>query len=276
MYRIISLTLLAGLLSACTNVQDITQGFIQKPSVKIEDVQFTPQSLMAGEAIAVLAINNPNPVGAQVKDITYRLALGERDEVVEGQMDSGIKIPAGGAANVDVPIGVDIHKAFDSVLELANRQRLPYRLSGDIGIGPTRIPYSQSGELPLPQLPTVSLDSIEVAAIGLGGARLLVHLLVGNPNDFPLPLGQLHYNLQLDDRSIGQGAVEQTEMLEAGSETPVGSSLQVDFLSAGQALMGILRQDQTAYALQGEMSVGQGDLTKAVPFDINGQVPLKR
>jgi LEA14-like dessication related protein len=223
-----------------------------------------------------LKVENPNPVGISVRNVTYDLKINSRN-FTKGTLDQGLKLPANGTGVIQLPVTVPYFDLFDSVAELFKRETVAYDLSGTVGVGPFDIPYRSSGELPIPKLPEIRLKSVDVAALSLTGADLVFTLGLKNVNAFPIDVTELTYDIKLGGKAFAQGLVRQTAPLQAEVETPVEVALRVSFFDLGRSAYHLLLDPSAGYELTGEMRLkNKTSGPSRIPFKLNGQVDVHR
>ncbi len=270
--------LVAVTIGGCAMVTEVSQDIATSPGVRVSDFRFTPTSLVDGQGELVLVVSNPNPIGVKVNAVSYQLALGEQGDVVTGSQSSGLRIPAAGEAKLSIPIDVAFGKALDSVLDLASRRHLAYQLTGDVGIGPLRLPYAKEGQLDLPKLPDIRLVGIEVKSVGLVQTVLELTFRLDNPNEFVLLMDRLEYRLTLDEKQVGTGRLEFSNPVTGKASDEFLGKVEISSLQAGQAVLNVLRQDRAAYRVAGILytKTPTGQALRPFTFDLAGEVPLQR
>ncbi len=239
-----ALALLASLaLTSCAGMEKMIGGAVEPPRLHLESVGVEGVDLEGATAVAHYRVENPNGFGLAVARLSYQLEL-EGQRLAAGSLPGGLRLPARGAAPLTIPVRVR-YADVPAFLELvARRDRLAYRVSGavgfDTGVGPLDIPWSHSGEVPLPRLPTLAVDSVRVSGAGFTGVVVDLKVRVGNRNAFPLPGGRLEYRLDLNGApAVRSGAAALAAVPASGSavlDLPVKVDLLAAGLGAGQAI----------------------------------------
>ncbi|MBK1733908.1 hypothetical protein CKO15_01155 [Halorhodospira abdelmalekii] len=123
------------------------------------------------------------------------------------------------------------------------------------------------------QEPEVSVKGFEVTGFSSQGLDLDLNLTAHNPNALGLSLAGLSYQLDLNDRGLIRGASDQRVRLPRRDSADIRLPLQLDFsdlADLGANLGTLLRQEQTAYRLRGELDFG----LFSVPYDHSGDLRL--
>jgi LEA14-like dessication related protein len=127
------------------------------------------------------------------------------------------------------------------------------------------------------ETPRLSLVSVEMQDASFLEQRLIVRLLVQNPNDLALPVRGLDVGFELGGEQFAQGVSARS------FEVPARGEAEFDMLvtaNAATALLRILgskgdqRQDSVDYRIRGTLKTRLG-LIRTVPFDETGTISLK-
>ena len=263
---------LGVLISSCASLQDIAS----KPTVEVVNVRIGNLSLSAATLLVDLNVDNPNPVGVTVKNVTYNLKINDKN-LLKGTRDQKVRLPGAGSEVVELPLEVNYFDVYDSVLELFARESVAYDLSGSVGIGPFEIPYHTRGELPVPKLPGVRLQRVDIASFSFTGADLVFTLGLENSNAFPIDVDELACDIKLGGQTFAEGLARRMAPLEANHETAVEVALRISFFDLGRSAYKLLLAPSTGYELTGEMRVKQpGNQQTQIPFNFNGSVGISR
>ena len=259
-------------LAGCASLQDI----VQKPTVEVADVRLANLSLSAATLLVDLKIDNPNPVGVDVRAVDYNLKINNKS-FIKGTADQGIQLPGSGSENVELPLQVNYFDLYDTALELFTNESVAYDLSGSVGIGPFTIPFHTAGQLPIPKLPHVRMKSVDVAAISFTGADLVFTLGLENPNAFPIDINELACDIKLGGKTFAEGFARRVDPILGNQETSLEVALRVSFFDLGRSAYTLLAKPSTGYELSGEMRVKkQGNQHTRIPFTLNGDVGIRR
>ena len=118
--------------------------------------------------------------------------------------------------------------------------------------------------------PTVTIEDVRIAGIGLQGGTLDVRLSLYNPNNYRLDASRFSYKVMMDTLTLGSGAVTQRLTVMGRDSTrvtlPVSFSIR-EVLAAGSTLM---TRGTLPYKLIGELTVATpfGEITR--PFEQAG------
>jgi LEA14-like dessication related protein len=264
------LWLLATVLSGCATLGQ----FMQKPSMTFKQMTIGAADLVQATAVFTFDITNPNPIGLRIDRITYDLKLNGRN-FVNGQLDQGVMLRAGGTSALQVPVTMPYLDFFKTADQLWRTRQADYALTGEIQLGLFKIPFQAHGRLDLPRMPKISLESIRIREFSLLGATLDGRLQIENPNAFDIMFKRLDYNLNLNGTSFAR-----TSAVPAGPVGPHGRSIidlvfEVSFARLGLSAYQLLQGAQAGFSLDGGVVFERPAGTEHnAPFALSGVVPL--
>jgi len=250
--------------------------FFQKPDVAFKSVSLKTMSLYDATAVFSFDVNNPNPVGATLQNLTYDLAI-ERKSIARGTAEKGVKIPAKGTGVVELPVCITYADVIASLAELSGKREVAYDLSGAFNFLGVAIPYHTEGTLPLPKLPAISLKKVHIADISWTGAALEFVLELKNANDFGLDVSGLTYDIAMGGKSFIHNQTRSNISVSPNGTATVTIPADINFIWLGKSAYDVLSGKSTGYEINGEMlfnAPGAGE--KRVPFQKTGKVPLMR
>ena len=106
--------------------------------------------------------------------------------------------------------------------------------------------------------PGVSLQTVEVADIGLGGQTFVLEFDVVNPNPFPLPIRTISYGVELDGFRFASGETQGAFTVPANGDSHFEITVDVDLMRTAPQLMFIVRDGvyrDIPYALEGRFAI---------------------
>lgn len=125
--------------------------------------------------------------------------------------------------------------------------------------------------------PTVRLESVRVAALGLEGAAVEVGLSILNPNHYSLTARSGSYRLLANGGvEVGHGALTQSFMVPAGQRDTVQLPLTVSWNALGSAMQGAANTGVIDYQVIGEVVADTPIGERRIPLSAKGQfAPLR-
>ena len=131
--------------------------------------------------------------------------------------------------------------------------------------------------------PEVTLESVQLAGLGLRGGTLMVSVEVTNPNRFALSANQLRYQLAIADTEsssdttwldLASGTYAEQFTVGGGQTTNVEVPIEFTYSGLGGAASSVLRAGTFNYRATGVVDVRTPVGTREVPFRRSGIVSL--
>ncbi len=262
-----ALALLSLALASCAGMDKMIGGALQPPRLELESVAVEAVDLEGATAVARYRVENPNGFGVSVARLSYRLEV-EGQQLAAGALPGGLRLPARGAAPLTVPVRVRYGDVPAFVERVAGRDRLAYRVSGAAGfdtpVGSLDVPWSHSGEVPVPRLPALAVDSVRLTGAGLAGVAVDLKIRVSNRNAFAIPGGRLEYRLDLNGAPAIQGGAAALAPVPAGGSAVLDLPVRVDLLAAGLGAGQALGAGRAEVVLSGAAAWG----SLRIPVDL--------
>ena len=123
--------------------------------------------------------------------------------------------------------------------------------------------------------PSVSLRTVEVADIGLGGQTFVLDFDVVNPNPFPLPIRTISYGVELDGFRFASGETQGAFTVPANGDSHFEITVDVDLMRTAPQLMFIVRDGvyrDVPYSLEGRFAI---DVPFANPVSFRNEGSLR-
>lgn len=248
------------------------QGLVQQPTVAFDSVSMKDLSLVDATAVFRFTVTNPNPIGLNLANLTYRMTIDGR-EFVKGDFKQGLLLPANDVRMVELPIRIHYLDFFGAIAEFLKKDTCAYDLSGTFDFGLFTIPYNHTGAFAVPKLPRVTITSVDVRQMSLAGADLMFQLEMANENDFAVALQNLEYGIKIGGIPIADGKVVALKPLTDQGRQVLEVPVHLNFLSLGQTAYHLLKEGTATYEVTGNMGVNIPQMgLKAVPFTRSGRV----
>lgn len=269
--RIAALLLLPLALAGCAETLQMIGAPLEKPRLLFQGWEPRELDLEGATIDLKWRVENPNAVGLKLAGLDYRLELQGR-VAVTGAAAGGLRLPARGAAPLELPVRVRFADVQGIVEAIASHETLAWRASGDVGVdtgmGVLKIPFSVEGKVPSPRLPRITLAGLAVHGISLSGLTVDVKLEVANPNAFPLPLGTLRYGLRLGGSEVANAASLALAPVGGGQRVGVTVPVRLTFAAAGEAARRAVAGEPLDVALRGQAGFG----SMGLPLDLAGRL----
>lgn len=129
---ILLMTVFAGL-GGCATLPD---NLVEKPEVKLRDVQLVGLGFNAQTFLLSFDISNPNAFPLPVNHIRYGVKL-DGQRFASGATPSEFEVPANGATEFAISVDLDLLSTAPNVLSIVRegaRRDVPYELEGELGV----------------------------------------------------------------------------------------------------------------------------------------------
>lgn len=268
---IVFLPLLA--LTGCPKLSDLNSVVdLSKytPTLSFDTVKLVDINWETATADFVFQVSNPNPVDVKVASFTYGLALAE-EPFLSGANDDGLALKSEGDTELVLPVSIKFTEVIATGKALAGSDTIPFALKGDFGfntpLGMVRVPYDESGELPVLRLPKIQIASARVAEFKplQNKAVLEVDLGVTHEQGATLDFTQFDYELGLNGGKVASGLVAELASVEAGTTGIVTLPVELNLLEMGATVVQAIRLKEKL-----DLSIGAG-LNVGTPL---GVIPL--
>jgi LEA14-like dessication related protein len=261
--------LCAAAVTGCSLLQNVAQS--REPSLSFKNASLSDVSLAGATVNLTFSVQNPNPVGITLAETDYKLSLAGK-QLVAGKPPSGVRIPASGSSDVTLPAQVRFADLGDSLAAVLRQNEVPYRAEGHLGVstplGVVPLAFAQEGTLPLPRIPTISVQSPRINSLSLTQATLDLPLTLSNPNSFPLPLGTVAGDLSIAGAQVGRVASAELGRIDARQSRTVAVPVIVHFAQAFAAAQA-LREGKARVALDGQLTSGDASVPVHVERDVD-------
>ena len=274
-----ALLALLPLLSSCANLKQFAEA-VPRPSASVEGTRIEDFRLRSLTLALDLRLDNPTSVDVPMVDMDLRLLSGGA-QFLEGTFPLQGVIPGRGSRRVTVPVELDLVETVRTLSGVRPGQLVDYRAEMDLTVdlpvtGPIVLPLAHEGSLPVPAPPSVDLEGFAWSELGLQRVAGTVTLRVANPNAFAVGLDALDLGLALAGREVADLQVDAGPQLEAGGQSALELPLSLSPLELGTAVFDVLRGNDAAYGLTGNLAVGTPFGELSVPVTTSGTAPISR
>jgi LEA14-like dessication related protein len=275
---VIGFTVVA-LLAGCETVKTVVET-APRPGARIVGANLRNLTFEKVDLVFDIEVSNPYAVGLPLAGLAYSISSGER-AIVRGNVKPSGAIPARGSQIIQLPAIVNFAAVTKALGGVRPGSVLPYRadltLSVDAPVlGPLDLALSDSGELPIPAMPQVSLTSFDISRLSLDQVKANAKIQLRNTNSFAVDLSKVALDLSLGDQEIARTGFANSAKLAPGNAVTIYVPLSFSPRALGGELLNLLRGDRTAYSLSGSLETGTpfGPLT--LPFKASGSTPIMK
>jgi LEA14-like dessication related protein len=234
------LLLLLPLLLGCSLLRQAGSSAFERPTLAFKEARLPEIDFKGAQLDLVFLITNPNPVGLDLTRASYNLEV-EGHKVASGTPKNGLKIPGGGTTEVTFPAKLQWNEIAPALEAVFAMDRVRYKASGELGVGPVTLPLQHEGTFAAPKMPKIDVGSPQITSLSLTGARVSLPLKIANVNGFPLPLGGILGTVDIAGATVGRIALPEGAPVPSNGESTVTLPLNVSFLHTGAAAAQAIR-----------------------------------
>ncbi|WP_373498608.1 LEA type 2 family protein [Desulfococcus sp.] len=250
------------------------QQLLDRPEVTFQGKEQKFTSFFEAEPVFRFQVDNPNPLGLSVKNMTFNLTILDQ-KFITGISDQGILIRPATSETVELTLPLNFMDVFDTADALQKTPHARFDLIGEMAVGPFFIPYDISGELEIPRIPSVTVESVKIKDRSPGHLRLSITLILNNPNPFPTPQGFLEYTTILADTTLGKGWLTPIDAVDALGQKRMTIPFEAGGVRAGGAISAALKKSVIDCKLSGAIRYAvPGRGRRNFPFTFTGRVPI--
>jgi LEA14-like dessication related protein len=278
--------LLALILSAaCSMVRSLTGGAkVQKPRAELVSARLKGISFDRADLQFDVSLTNPNPLGVTLAGFGYRLTVNEQP-FLQGREEESLHIQAQGESMLQIPVVLAYDHLYKTIQSLLQEDTATYRLECDFSfdlpaVGIVQVPMNADGQAPLPKLPALRIESLDLHQMSPLGADLVLNLRLENPNAFSMILEGMQYQLKINDQPWASGETGNRISISEKKDGLVEIPISLDFLTIGTSIHSLLREETSLnYQFQGDLDVSTSLplLSRThLPFDLSGKTEVAR
>lgn len=225
-------------------------------------------------------VENPNRVDLTASGYSYAFSLAE-NRFLEGSSTDGIALRNRSTSQVEIPVTLNFAQVSRAVGAVFSQDSLAYAIASTFTfdlpvLGLQEVPVQVSGFLPIPKMPTISLENIALGSLSLSGAEVRVRMKFDNPNPFGLSFSDINYRLAVDGENWVSTALGQQIRMGAKSATEIVIPVRLNFAEVGTSVYRLMTgRNPFNYTVSGDGSL-QVDLpyfdqNVRLPFNVNGR-----
>lgn len=266
-------------LGACQSLQDMA-GMAQKPTAQVVGSSIRGLSLQNAVLLFDVEVVNPYSAALPLADLSYALDSSGK-KILEGSIQPSGSIPARGKQIFQLPVTVGFAPVLATLKNVKPGAVLPYtadfRISLDApALGRIEVPFSKSGELPIPAVPEVEMARFEIGRLGLDQTSGTVRLRVRNTNQFPLELKRMGMSFALGGQEVGSSRLSDAASLQPEESAMLSVPLSFSPRTVGASLFNLLRGKQIAYKVSGSIEANTRFGPISIPYSKIGNTAVTR
>ncbi len=260
--------------TGCAGLENIDLGSVlgasSTPTADIVGLSLSDLSAHGLKLLADVRVDNPLAAALPLINLDYDITSGGKS-FLDGSAALDGSVPAGGSKTVQLPLGIAFSDLLDVLSGVKPGAIVPYEANLTMNVdapllGPLSLPLSTTGELPVPTVPNVTLDSVDWSDLSFTNIAGTLNFGVENTNDFPIDIDNLSYGLNLAGVDVSQGKVTSAPSLTKGDKKSIQIPIQLSPAKLGSAAMAFLTGDGADYAMSGSLDLSTPFGPVSLPF----------
>lgn len=246
------------------------------PAVNFAGARFENAGVSGATLVFDLSVSNPNSSPLPLAGADYSVTTAGRP-LMSGRVDFDYSAPPHESVLVPVQVPFEYARLLSLVEGLRPGMVVPYRADIVVAVnaataGPSRLPVSLEGKLPVAAPPEVCSISVSWKTLTLDEASGTVTVTLANPNQFPLNLVSLSYSLSTGGVPIAKSKLDRAAALNAGGGTgTVEIPVSIIPRNLGVAIGNLITGQKADYRLTGFVDVNTPFGAMSLP--LAGTVP---
>jgi LEA14-like dessication related protein len=266
------LLILAG---AC----DSMLGGLERPRAEVTGLRLADLALDGVVLDFAVEIRNPYALPLPLTDMAYELAFAGKPALLSGKAPAAGTVPARASRTIGVPVALSFARLFELGQEFRPGRLLPFEAALELsvdapGVGPIALPLRRRGELPIPAVPGLALQSFRWENVSATLVSGMLDLGITNRNEFPMDLGTLDYALRLGGAEVARQSIASGLSLAPGASGVLRIPFSFSPLEAGSGILGLL-SGGSAFELDGGLAVHTPYGPLRVPARLQGMAPSR-
>ena len=266
--------LVCALIAGCAGGQVKEEGgpgAYQKPAFEYRGIKFDNQSFSGMNVVFRFELVSKDKRTAVLKECPYTLNL-DGAEPVKGTVNPGGQLGAGGKIGVDTTVAVPWPQEAAAVQEFLNKKKITYEFLQDCKLEvegtEVTVSASDSGSIPLPKLPELTVSGANAERFGRSDIRLNFELSFVNENPFNVRVDKIVYKITVEGKVLSEGSLPVVESIPPSNEASYDISTGTLSGEASREINRLVSQPSLNYHLVGQVFVGEFE----IPVDASGTI----
>jgi len=277
----IGLSLMSMFVAGCGSMGDLkSYTDTVKPKVKIAGTQIKKFAMDQVDLSVELEIDNPNPIAINTAGFNYEVFVNNQ-LFTKGEQIQKNSIAAASVSKTSFPVTLvysELKKVFKDIKSL---NEIEYEIKAQVNVdlpvvGTVPVNAADSGKLPVPKIPKISVSNIELGKMGFKTADVILTLDVENPNIFDIDITSLIYDINVAGSTWAKSSLKKPLELKSATRSKINIPIKLNIWNmGGSVLESLTKQKPLAYQVTGDMAVNT-DLPLfsqiKLPFDYSASI----
>jgi LEA14-like dessication related protein len=254
---------------------DSTDNSFAKPVLEYRGIRFENQSFTGMDVAWKFELIAKDARTATVTACPYKLDLDGYDPI-SGTIAVSGSLAGDNKMMVATKVAMPWPEARAEIKTLLERKNIPYSFSIDCNInapdGPLTVSAADSGSVPLPKIPQLSVTGANAEKFTGKDIRLNFEMSILNENTFNVKVDKIIYKISVEGKPLSEGEIPVAESIPPSNEASYDISTGTLSGDERKEILDLIKKPQIPYHLEGEVFMGGF----TVPVDDSGTVSFPR
>lgn len=246
-----------------------------KPELEYRGINFEEQSFTGMNVAFRFELVSRDKRTAILKECPYSVEL-EGYDPVKGSVTPGGQLGEGAKIAVETTVAVPWPADPAEVQAFLGRKTIPYKFLQecklDAGGSEVTVAASDSGSIPLPRLPELTVSGANAERFGRSDIRLNFEISFVNENPFDVRVDKIVYKITVEGKVLSEGSLPVVESIPPSNEASYDISTGTLSGEASREILRLVSQPTLNYHLEGKVFMGEFE----IPVDAAGTISFPR
>lgn len=246
-----------------------------EPGFEYRGIKFKPKGFTGMDVVFRFELVPQDARPARMAGCPYTLEL-EGMEPVEGTTSPGGEVAGSEPVEVKTSVAVPWPQDKDAIQAFLARKSLPYKFMQDCNLdgpgGAVTVSASDSGSIPLPRLPELTVSGANAERFTGTDIRLNFEMSFVNENRFKIEIGKIDYKISVEGELLAEGSLPVVESIPPSNEAAYDISSGMLSGEQSEQIQELIKKPSLEYHLEGAVHVGGF----VIPVDATGTISFPR
>jgi LEA14-like dessication related protein len=251
--------------------QESGPGAYQKPAFEYRGINFENQSFSGMTVLFRFELVSTDKRPARLKGCSYTLDL-KGSEPIKGTVTPEGQLGPGARIAVETPVALPWPSDKAEMQAFLGRKKVSYKFFQECKIetegGEMTASASDSGSIPLPKLPELTVSGANAEHFGRSDIRLNFELSFVNENPFSVMVDKIVYKITVEGKVLSEGSMPVVESIPPSNEASYDISTGTLSGEASREIMKLVSKPSLGYHLEGQVFMGEFE----IPVDATGTI----
>lgn len=241
------------------------------PELEYRGIEFKPEGFTGMDVGFRFELVSRDERAARVLACPYTLEL-EGLEPVKGTTSPAGELGGQGTVEVETTVAVPWPEGKQAIQAFLARKSLPYKFLQDCNLeapgGAVTVSGSDSGSIPLPRLPELTVSGANAERFTGTDIRLNFELSFVNENRFKIEVEKIDYKITVEGKLMAEGTLPVVESIPPSNEAAYDISSGTLSGEQSKEIQELIKKPSLEYHLEGAVVVGGF----VIPVDATGTI----